>query len=158
MFNIFKNQHEYNQSINQKYTDQQNAEQQSRYDIMMNQVGASCNVAQHINPVSPYSNVGSVYAQNNLLKHQVIPSTFKTLQNFHKIMPEFNGTILFKVMTDTQPGIRGNILSLTFIQGLKGVEIPNDSKLAEIINANLKDCNLMQEALLDAGYVEMAKM
>ena len=84
---------------------------------------------------------GSFHCYNNKLT---------SLHNIHKTIKHCQNFICFN-----NP-ITSNILGLCLIKGLKAVDI--NFEINGIINSNLHDINLCQEALLDAGYPELAKL
>lgn len=114
---------------------------------------------------------GSLYcSQNHLTSFRYAPqyiggdiwcyyNQFKSLKDIHKHIKYIGGEINIY-----ENPIESHILGLCLIKGLKKVKIDSktvgsvEGPLDRIFTLYLHDINLCQEALIDAGYPELARL
>lgn len=75
----------------------------------------------------------------------------KSLHNIHKTIKEIGGDFICSYVPT-------HILGLCFVKGLQAIRSPFDKEIITIINQYLHDVHMCQEALIDAGFSEYAKL
>ena len=73
-----------------------------------------------------------------------------SLANVHKIIKQVNGQFWAPKAT--------NMLGLLLIRGIKAISVVGNDQLSDLLTAHIGDVYLGQQALLDAGYVEQARL
>lgn len=113
--------------------------------------GTTLSVAGH--PAKVEYNIGTGITIGCSVSYSLLGPAFLSLSHIHKMLPTVRGTI-----TCTSPVT--HILGLLLIEGVTNINIDNDGPIDKIMNKYLetKDVISAQDELLDAGFIEHAKL